>query len=271
MVRAVAVVGVVVILLLVMVWALQRRLVYFPSTQDVPPAGQVLGQGRDVVLETADGLRLGAWHLPPQDPGRDLTVLVANGNGGDRSMRAPLAEALARRGLGVLLFDYRGYGGNPGNPTEDGLALDVRAARRHLVEDVGVRPDRLLYFGESLGAAVVTELASEHPPAGLVLRSPFVDLASVGRHHYPYLPVGLLLRDSYPLVEHLAAVDVPVVVVYGTGDTIVPAEQSRAAARAAPGPMRTVEVEGADHNDLSLLSGDRLVEAVVRLAGEVRR
>ena len=104
-----------------------------------------------------------------------------------------------------------------------------------------------------------------------MLRSPFVDLASVGRHHYPYLPVGLLLRDRYPLVEHLAAVDVPAVVVYGTGDTIVPAEQSRAVARAVHGPMRTVEVEGADHNDLSLLSGDRLVEAVVRLAGEVRR
>lgn len=271
MVRAVAVVVVVAILLLVMVWALQRRLVYFPATQQVPPAGQVLGQGRDVVLETADGLRLGAWHLPPRHPDRDVTVLVANGNGGDRSMRAPLAEALARRGLGLLLFDYRGYGGNPGSPSEEGLALDVRAARRYLVEDVGVRPDRLLYFGESLGGAVVTELASEYPPAGLVLRSPFVDLASVGRHHYPYLPVGLLLRDRYPLVEHLAEVDVPVVVVYGTGDTIVPAEQSRAVARAAPGPVRSVEVAGADHNDLALLSGDRLVDAVVRLADEVRR
>jgi len=271
MVRAVAVVGVVAILLLVMVWALQRRLVYFPATQDVPSAGQVLGQGRDVLLQTSDGLRLGAWHLPPPDPGRDITVLVANGNGGDRSMRAPLAEALARRGLGVLLFDYRGYGGNPGSPSEEGLALDVRAARRYLVEDAGVRPDRLLYFGESLGGAVVTELAGEHPPAGLVLRSPFVDLASVGRHHYPYLPVGLLMRDRYPLVEHLAEVDVPLVVVFGTGDTIVPVEQSRAVARAAPGPVRTVEIASADHNDLALLSGARLVDAVARLANEVRR
>jgi fermentation-respiration switch protein FrsA (DUF1100 family) len=271
MVRAVAVLGAVAILLLVMMWALQRRLVYFPATQPVPSAGQVLGHGRDAELATADGLRLGAWHLPAQDPDRDLTVLVANGNGGDRSMRAPLAAALSRRGLGVLHFDYRGYGGNPGSPSEEGLALDVRAARTYLVEDAGVRPDRLLYFGESLGGAVVTELASEHPPAGLVLRSPFVDLASVGRHHYPYLPVGLLLRDRYPLVEHLERVHVPVVVVYGSGDTIVPADQSRAVARAAPGPVRTVEVAGADHNDLALLSGDRLVAAVARLADEVGR
>jgi alpha-beta hydrolase superfamily lysophospholipase len=85
-----------------------------------------------------------------------------------------LARALARAGLAVLLFDYRGYGGNPGRPSEQGLACDVRAARRFLVEEAEVAPARLLYYGESLGAAVVTERATEHPPAGLVLRSPFV-------------------------------------------------------------------------------------------------
>ena len=77
-----------------------------------------------------------------------------------------------------LLFHYRGYGGNPGSPSEEGLARDVLAARAYVVEEAGVPAVRLLYFGESLGAAVVTELAVEHPPAGLLLRSPFVDLAS---------------------------------------------------------------------------------------------
>jgi uncharacterized protein len=254
----------------VLVWGLQRRLIYFPSTGEVPAAGDVLEQAREVTLETGDGLRLGAWYVPALDPARDATVLVANGNGGDRSLRAPLAGALARHGLGVLLFDYRGYGDNPGSPSEAGLALDVRAAYRFLVEDAGLPPDHLLYFGESLGAAVVTELATRQPPAGLVLRSPFVDLASVGRTHYPYLPVSLLLRDRYPLVEHLRRVDTPVVVVYGTADTIVPAEQSRAVARAATAPVRTVAVPGADHNDVALLAGDRLVGAVVALAREVR-
>jgi uncharacterized protein len=271
MVRVVAVGLAAAILLLVVLWALQRQLIYFPSPGPVPPAAQALDGARDVSLRTADGLTLDAWHVPPREGADGVTVLVANGNGGDRSLRAPLAQALSSRGLGVLLFDYRGYAGNPGEPSEEGLALDVRAARRFLVEEAGVRPDRLLYFGESLGGAVATELAREHPPAGLVLRSPFVDLASVGGHHYPYLPVGLLLRDRYPLVEHLAELDVPVVVIYGTGDTIVPAQQSRAVARAAPPPVRTVEVAGADHNDLALLSGDRLVDAVVRLADEVRR
>jgi hypothetical protein len=193
-------------------------------------------------------------------------VLVANGNAGDRAVRAPLARALARRGLAVLLFDYRGYGGNGGTPSEAGLARDVRAARRFLVEEAGFSPNRLLYFGESLGTAVVTELAAEHPPAGLVLRSPFVDLASVGRVHYPFLPVRTLLRDRFPLVEHLRQVEVPVTVVYGGRDSVVPPAQSRAVAAAAPRLRRLVELPGADHNDPALLDGRVLVDAIVELA-----
>jgi len=251
----------------VAVWGLQRRLVYFPEPSLVPPVAEVLPGAREVRLRTADGLDLGAWFLPG---GGELTVLVANGNGGNRSLRAPLAAALSAAGLGVLLFDYRGYGGNPGSPSERGLALDVRAAHRFLTDDApdgaGVPADRLLYFGESLGAAVVAELAIEHPPAGLLLRSPFVDLAAVGRAHYPLLPVGLLLRDRYPVAERLARVTVPTTVVYGTADRIVPPDQSRAVAAAAGEPAEVVAVPGADHNDRALLDGRELVRAVQDLA-----
>jgi len=251
---------------------IQRRLIYLPYPATVPPVARVLPGARAVTLRTADGLDLGAWFARPPFPARDrgVTVLVASGNAGNRAMRAPLAQALAEAGLSVLLFDYRGYGGNPGRPSEEGLARDVRAARRFLVEDAGAPPDRLLYFGESLGTAVVTELATEHPPAGLVLRSPFVDLASVGRIHYPFLPVDRLLSDRYPLAAYLARVTVPTVVVYGTADGIVPPAQSRAVAEAAPGPVRTVEVQGADHNDMALLDGPELIGAVVELADRVR-
>jgi len=181
-------------------------------------------------------------------------------------MRAPLARELSAAGLAVLLFDYRGYGGNPGSPSEDGLALDVRAAREFLLREAHVPPDRLLYFGESLGAAVVTELATQHPPAGLVLRSPFVDLASVGAVHYPFLPVRALLRDRYPVAERLGDVQVATTVVYGSSDSIVPPRQSRAVAHAAAQLHRLVEVPGADHNDLVLLDGEAVVSAVVELA-----
>ena len=264
------VVSAVAVLLLALMWAFQRQLIYQPSTGSVPPADSVIPGARDVVLHTSDDLSLGAWFVPAEEPDRGLAVLVANGNAGDRAVRAPLARALAQEGLAVLLFDYRGYGDNPGSPSEDGLARDVRAARTYLVDEAGLAPDRVLYYGESLGSAVVTELAAEHPPAGLVLRSPFVDLASVGQTHYPFLPVRLLLKDRYLLVEHLADVKVPVTVVYGSADTIVPPEQSRTVAESAPRLSRLVEVAGADHNDRALLDGDALVGAVVDLAEQVR-
>jgi uncharacterized protein len=246
-------------------WAFQRSLIYLPDDGPVGVADTQLPGARDVTLTTSDGLELGAWYLP--GPTADApAVLVANGNGGHRGMRAPLARALGEAGLAVLLFDYRGYGGNPGSPSEEGLALDVRAAREFLLRDAGARPDRLLYFGESLGAAVVTELATEHPPAGLVLRSPFVDLAAVGAVHYPFLPVRLLLRDHYAVAEQIGRIRVPTTVVYGSGDSIVPPAQSRAVADAAGHLHRLVEVPGADHNDLVLLDGDAVISAVVELA-----
>jgi uncharacterized protein len=248
---------------------LQRRLIYFPFPAQVPRAEAVVAGAREVMLRTVDGLALGAWLVEAGEPDRGVAVLVANGNAGNRSLRAPLARALASAGLAVLLFDYRGYGGNPGRPSEQGLARDVRAAHRFLIEEAEVAPARLLYYGESLGSAVVTELATEHPPAGLVLRSPFVDLASVGRVHYPFLPVRTLLRDRYPLADQLASVKVPTTVVYGSRDSIVPPEQSRAVAAAAAGETRVVEIAGADHNDLALLEGEKLIEAVVELAERV--
>jgi pimeloyl-ACP methyl ester carboxylesterase len=266
--RALPVLVVAVLLLVLMtglLWALQRRLVFLPDAAPVPAAARVLPGARDVVLRTDDGLALGGWYLPAARPGAPA-VLVANGNAGSRALRAPLARALAGRGLSVLLFDYRGYGGNPGAPSEQGLARDVRAARRVLVEQEGVPPDRLLYLGESLGAAVVAELATEHPPAGLVLRSPFVDLAAVGAVHYPFLPVRALLRDEFPVARHVARVQAPTTVVYGGGDRIVPPDQSRAVAARAARLEQLVEVPGADHNDLPLVAGPAVADAVSALA-----
>jgi uncharacterized protein len=267
--RSVLVVVLVLTLMVVAVWGLQRRLIYFPDRSPVPGAADVLAGARDVSLETSDGLRLGAWLVPPTvpgGPGRGFTVLVANGNAGNRADRAPLAEALAAEGFAVLLFDYRGYGGNPGSPSESGLGRDVRGAYRYLVDVARVPTDRLLLYGESLGSAVVTELATEHPPAGIVLRSPFVDLPSLGRVHYPFLPAGRLLRDRYPTASYIRRVAVPTAVVFGTADTIVPPDQSRAVADSAGGPVTVTAVEGADHNDAVLLDGRQLIEAVVTVA-----
>jgi fermentation-respiration switch protein FrsA (DUF1100 family) len=262
--RAGLVLLVVVIVLLTALWLLQRRLIYFPDTA-VPPAGSVLPGVQEITLQTEDGLTLGAWHVTPAGADRGITVLVTPGNAGSRALRAPLARRLAAKGFAVLLLDYRGYGGNPGSPSEDGLIADARAARAYLL-DHGVPAQRMIYFGESLGAAVATRLAAEQPPGALMLRSPFTSLAAVGSRHYPLLPVRLLLRDRFPVTELISQIRVPTAVIYGSADMVVPPEQSVAVAAAAAGLVRTVEVVGADHNDAALLEGNELVAAVLDLA-----
>jgi hypothetical protein len=249
-------------------WALQRQLIYFPDPTPVPPAQDVIVGARDVTLRTADGFDLGAWFVPADgqvDTG--MAVLVAPGNGGNRAGRAGFAEELSRRGLAVLLMDYRGYGGNPGTPSEDGLAADADAAVRALTE-LGYPPRRTVYFGESLGSGVVAALQARHPPAGIVLRSPFTELADVGAHHYPWMPVRALLRDRFPVVAHLAAADVPVTVIYGDRDSVVPTVLSARVADQAPSLTERVVIPGADHND-PVMFGPTVADAVARLAQTV--
>ncbi|MEU0884871.1 alpha/beta fold hydrolase [Lentzea sp. NPDC005914] len=250
--RAVLIAAAVVVTIVAVVFAFQRKLVYFPSPGPLPSAEEVLPGGRDVRLVTADGLMLDGWHF--EVPEAPATVIVFPGNGGNRLGRVPLARELTDRGLSVLLFDYRGYGGNPGEPSEEGLTYDARAA-------LDLVDGPVIYFGESLGAAVAVELATFRPPRGLVLRSPFASLAAAGSYHYPWLPVKMLLRDKYPVVERVSAVDVPTVVVLGTADSVVPPAQSREVATAAR--ARLVEVAGADHNDEVLLSGPQVLDAVL--------
>lgn len=248
-----------------MLWALQRQLIYVPDPTPVPTAGDVIAGARDVTLHTADGLELGAWFVPASGrPDTGMAVLVAPGNGGNRAGRAGLAEELSRRGLAVLLMDYRGYGGNPGSPTEDGLAADADAAVGAL-DELGYPPQRTVYVGESLGSGVVAALQVRHPPAGIVLRSPFTELAAVGAHHYPWLPVRALLRDRFPVVEHLATTDVPVTVIYGDRDSVVPSVLSARVADHAPSLAERVVITGADHND-PVMFGPTVADAVVRLA-----
>jgi fermentation-respiration switch protein FrsA (DUF1100 family) len=126
-----------------------------------------------------------------------------------------LAAALQRHGFQVLLVDYRGYGGNPGVPSKNGLAADGRAARAYLAGRPGVDLSRLVYFGESLGTAVAVDLAVEHPPAALVLRSPFTTMGDLGQHHYPFLPVGLLLQDRFAAIDQIQRIRVPLLVIAG--------------------------------------------------------
>ncbi len=246
-------------------WAFQRQLIYFPDPAPVGEAARVLDGAEDVTLSTADGLELGAWLVHPRAAvDRGWAVLVLPGNGGNRAGRVGLADLLQDEGFTVLLVDYRGYGGNAGDPSEEGLAQDADAAVA-LLEERGFTADRTVYLGESLGTGVAAALAIRHPPAGMVLRSPFTELAAVGAHHYPWLPVRLLLRDRFPVLAHVRESDVPVVVVRGSADDVVPTGLSAEVAAGARNLVEDKVLEGVGHNDPEMFGSD-VVDAVVLLA-----
>jgi fermentation-respiration switch protein FrsA (DUF1100 family) len=249
---------------LTVIWAMQRRLMYFP-TGDVPTPGDIgLSNVEPVTFETTDGLVLNGWFVAASGPPSPrITVLVFNGNAGNRAHRAPVAAALQRHGLQVLLVDYRAYGGNPGTPTENGLAADSRAARAYLAGRPDVDVSRIVYFGESLGTAVAIDLAVEHPPAAIVLRSPFTSMADVGRYHYPFLPVRLLLRDRFAAIDQIRRIHVPLLVIAGGRDRIVPIENTRRLYDAAGAPKMLLVLPNADHNDDELLAGEEMIRAIV--------
>lgn len=253
-----------VVLVVAGLWLFQRRLIYLP-TQRVPPIGDVASGWQEVAFDTADGLTLNGLYFPPEF--EEPVVVVFNGNAGNRADRLPLGNVFAGEGFGVVLVDYRGYGGNPGHPTESGLARDARAALRWVQDHASGHP--MVYFGESLGAAVAIELAVAEPPDALVLRSPFTSLAAVGAFHYRFLPVRLMLWDEFPSLEQIREVAVPTLVIAGSSDSIVPIDQSRAIYDAATHPKTWIVVDGADHNDPPLTAGPELIEATTRFLAEV--
>ena len=252
-------------------WLFQRHLIYLPSGDVVPAASAGLPRAQSISIKTEDGLDLAGWFVPSAKSDFDYTAIVFNGNAGNRAYRAPLAAALARHGIATLLFDYRGFGGNAGSPSEDGLARDARAARDYLTTRPDVDPQRIVYFGESLGAGVAIRLATERAPAALIVRSPFASLASVAQHPYPFLPVRWLLREGYPSEELIRRVACPTLVITGDRDSIVPIVQSRLVFDRITAPKEMVVVRGADHNDDELLNGQQLIGSLVGFLERIDR
>jgi uncharacterized protein len=200
----------------------------------------------DVHITTEDGVKLHGWFVPA--PSARATVLHFHGNGGNISHRLEYIALFRQLGLNAVLIDYRGYGQSEGRTTEAGTYRDARAAWRYLTETRGLAPANIIVHGESLGGAVASRLAAETAPAGLIVESSFTSAVNLGAEVYRWLPVRWLARYTYPTMEYLRRVRVPVLVVHSRDDEIIPFHHGQALYAAAQAPKRFIEVRGG-HND----------------------
>jgi fermentation-respiration switch protein FrsA (DUF1100 family) len=237
-------------------WAFQDRLIYFPDPSPPPsPAALGLPTVQAVTLRTEDGLPILAWRLAPARPAAPV-ILYLHGNGGNLAHRAGRLQRFEALGWGALLVQWRGYGGNPGAPSEAGLAEDARAGLAALRAE-GVAPGRVVLWGESLGTSLAVRLAAEQPEAvgAVILESPYTSLLALARRHYPLLPSGLLLRDRYDSLARMPDIRAPVLILQGARDTLVPPEMGRALAARAAAPVEVWTAPQAGHNEIGPAGG----------------
>jgi dipeptidyl aminopeptidase/acylaminoacyl peptidase len=208
----------------------QRDLIY-PGAGGRP--GLVASEAgfEEVWLATDDGLKLRALYRAPR-PGMP-TLLMFHGNGHAVSGSAAAMRPLIGDGYGMLLSEYRGFGGNPGHPSEQGLYRDARAAWGWL-QRKGVSPGRIVIVGYSLGSGVAVQLALEHPPRALVLIAGYTDIPHVTRQHYPWIPANLLVTERFRTIDKLPRIACPILLLHGRNDDTIPFDNSVELAGAQP-------------------------------------
>ena len=231
-----------------------RSMIYPGSPVPFPPAEDLarhIAGVRLIDYQSADGNALRGALVPAADPGAPVAVYF-HGNAESAAQNLPFAADLARRGIGVFLAEYRGYAGLPGTPSEDGLYADGEAAVQAVLAQ-GVKPERLVLVGRSLGSGVATELALRHPCALLVLISPYTSMVDMGKAIAG--PVAsLAVPDRYDNLDKIGRVKCPSVVLHGTRDDVVPVTMGRALAAMSPG-AKLIEIPSASHNDFPGLEG----------------
>lgn len=254
---------------------LESGMIFFPARYPLgvwDPA-QLGVDATEHSLRTADGLTLYAWWFPARgdgdrdaDAGNEPVLLWAHGNAGNLTGRAVHADAIAQRGLSVLVFDYRGYGKSEGRPSEQGIYRDIEAAYEFLVNELGVAPQRIVLLGRSLGAAPAARLATRVPHAGLVLIAPVPSARRMARRMFGGLPVDLLVRARFPVTEWVAQRATPLLVMHGDADDIIPLDYGREVFAAAAEPKQFVTLANAGHNDILAVSGDAYLDALEAFA-----
>jgi uncharacterized protein len=200
-------------------YVFQRDLQYFPTRRDPAPEALGLRNVDRIGLTTADGETLVLWLAPPQDD--SPVILFLHGNAGEIADRADRFAFYQSRGFGVAFLSWRGYGGSTGRPSETGLLTDAQTAYDHL-RSLGIGPDRIVIVGESLGTGPAVVTAARNSVAAVILEAPYSAAVDIARSTYPWVPVGLLMKDQFRSRDHIAGIQAPVIILHGDNDRVIP-------------------------------------------------
>lgn len=251
-------IGVVVVL-----YATQRSLMYFPDTSRTTPAGAGLPEASEIPLVAADGVHVAAWFAAPQ--GDKPVIVYFHGNGGSLRYSAARFRQLIGAGIGLVALEYRGYGGNEGSPSEPGLIADGEAAYAYAAAHYPV--SRIVLWGQSLGSGVAVAVAAEKPAGRVILEAPFTSAAAVASLRYWYIPVGLLMKDQFHSDRRIAKVTAPLLILHGVQDRVVPYAMGERLFELANKPKHIVRFLDAGHDNLD---ANGALNAVARfLAGDL--
>jgi fermentation-respiration switch protein FrsA (DUF1100 family) len=225
----------------------QRALMYFPETARTEPVAAGLPEVSEASLKTSDGQTLIAWYRPPAADDKPI-ILYFHGNGGSLRMRADRFRKLMANGSGLLAVSWRGYGGSTGTPNEAGLKIDAQTAYAFAAERYPA--ERIVVFGESLGTAIAIAIAAEKPVAKLILDAPYTSAADIAASVYPFVPVRWLMKDQFRAAEQIGQVSVPVLMLHGEQDRVIPIAFAEKLYESITAPKSFVRFARGGHVDL---------------------
>lgn len=232
-----------------LLYLFQRNLMYMPGVEEGLPAASSVPEMTVAAIQAADGNTSASWYAPPT-PGNRVIVFF-HGNAGNIADRDYKARYFIDEGVGVLLVGYRGFGGNPGKPTEAGIYADAKAAAEFLITK-GITPADMVLYGESMGSGVAVDLArkmadSGTPVGGVILEAPFTSMADAAAYHYSWLPARLLVRDRYDSLKKIAGINTSLMLIHGDQDRTVPQPLGKTLFSEASEPKEALWLAGAGH------------------------
>ena len=240
------VLGLAVLYGLVLAWVAvhQRKLMYHPAERLYTPHQNETFPHESVELHTADGLTLKAAYKAPEN-GKPI-VIYFHGNTGIVADAMHKLVPLVNAGYGVLMPEYRGFDGNAGAPSEQGLIQDAEAALRFARENAPASP--VVYYGMSMGTGVANALAEKFPPAALVQECGFTSMTAAAQNRYPLLPVKRLIKDTYDSEKRIASMTAPLLILHGEKDKTVPVSHAYKMLNAAKSSNKTIKIYPDGHH-----------------------